>query len=61
MQELFPLADSYRKRDWKNTIFSVEQQSGNMNKKKNFSELFKDTDMEEDMNKESEPFLEKSE
>ena len=26
-----------------------------------FLELFKDTDMEEDMDKESEPFLEKSE
>ena len=47
MQELFPLADSHRERDWKNNIF--------------FLELFKDTDMEEDMDKKSKPFLEKNE
>ena len=60
MQELFPLPDSYRKKNWKKNIFMSKNKAATW-LKIFVLELFKGTDMEEDMDKESEPFLEKSE
>ena len=59
---IFVKADFYKikKRKKKLQFRRTNLQSGNMNNFF-FLELFKDTDMEEDMDKESEPFLKTSE